>query len=112
MTCKPWGSCSDCDGSGYLFWHEVQGERRYCSCSLGVDLKRIDERTASGNGGAGKGKGDREGMERIGGDADKTLLTMPTPSELVYRFNKTYSHKNVCDTLGPWRASPSVRGWL
>ena len=83
MTRKPWGSCSECDGSGYLFWHEVQGERRYCSCSLGVDLKRIDERTASGNGGAGKGKGDREGMERIGGDADKTLLTMPTPSELV-----------------------------
>src|ERR1017187_7123669 len=31
---------------------------------------------------------------------------------LVYRFNQTYSHKNVCDTLGPWRASPSVRGWL
>src|ERR1035441_7701254 len=30
--------------------------------------------------------------------------------KLVYRFNQTYSHKNVCDTLGPWRASPSVRG--
>jgi adenine-specific DNA methylase len=30
----------------------------------------------------------------------------------VYRFTKTYSFENVCDTLGPWRASPSVRGWL
>src|ERR1035437_1280790 len=31
---------------------------------------------------------------------------------LVYRFTKTCSRENVCDTLGPWRASPSVRGWL
>src|ERR1039458_7017234 len=34
-------------------------------------------------------------LEEVGGRPSR-------PEWLVYRFNQTYSHKNVCDTLGPW----------
>jgi len=60
----------------------------------------------------GGGTRDRNAGDKLTERALDGCARTTTFGVLVYRFNQTYSHKNVCDTLGPWRASPSVRGWL
>lgn len=37
------GRCSSCGGTGYALWDVNLTGRQYCACSLGRDLKRVDE---------------------------------------------------------------------